>query len=254
MALDIHSTPSRVPARLDTRPVRKRIALVALATDHTSERDFARICDPDQVGVYTNRIAFENPTTRDTLLQTGPRLTEAAAQILPEEEVDVVAYGCTAASIVLGNDTVTRYLNAAKPGAPCVTPSSAAFEAFEALGARRVSLLTPYSPAVTEEMAQYFAAHGPEVVNAACFGLTDDRQMARISEDSIIEAAIAACDPRADALFLSCTALRAATCVQRIEDHLGKPVVSSNQAMVWRCLRLAGVSDPVQGYGRLFEL
>ena len=107
MALDIHSTPSRVPALLDDRPVKKRIALVALATDHTSERDFARICDPDQVGVYTNRIAFENPTTKETLLRTGPQLSEAAAQILPDEEVDVVAYGCTAASIVLGNDAVT---------------------------------------------------------------------------------------------------------------------------------------------------
>lgn len=254
MALDTHSAPSRVPARLDDRPVRKRIALVALATDHTSERDFARICDPDQVGVYTNRIAFENPTTKETLLKTGPRLTEAAARILPGEEVDVVAYCCTAASIVLGNDTVTRHLNAAKPGTPCVTPSSAAFDAFAALGVRRVSLLTPYSPDVTDEMAQYFAVHGPEVVNAACFGLTDDREMARISEDCIIEAALAAFDKDAEALFLSCTALRAATCAQRIEDRLGKPVVTSNQAMVWRCLRLAGIPDMVPGYGRLFHL
>ena len=254
MALDIHSTPSRVPALLEDRPVKKRIALVALATDHTSERDFSRICDPDQVGVYTNRITFENPTTKETLLRTGPRLSEAAAQILPDEEVDVVAYGCTAASIVLGNDAVTRYLNAAKPDTPCVTPSSAAFDAFEALGVKRVSVLTPYSPDVTDELAQYFATHGPEVVNAACFGLTDDRQMARISEDSIIEAGIAACSDQADALFLSCTALRAATCVQRIEDRLGKPVVSSNQAMVWRCLRLAGIMVSVPGYGQLFQL
>ena len=254
MALDIHSTPSRVPALLEDRPVKKRIALVALATDHTSERDFSRICDPDQVGVYTNRITFENPTTKETLLRTGPRLSEAAAQILPDEEVDVVAYGCTAASIVLGNDAVTRYLNAAKPDTPCVTPSSAAFDAFEALGVKRVSVLTPYSPDVTDELAQYFATRGPEVVNAACFGLTDDRQMARISEDSIIEAGTAACSDQADALFLSCTALRAATCVQRIEDRLGKPVVSSNQAMVWRCLRLAGIMDSVPGYGQLFQL
>ncbi|WP_027257886.1 ectoine utilization protein EutA [Leisingera aquimarina] len=254
MALDIQSAPSRVPARLDDRPVKKRIALVALATDHTSERDFARICDPDRVGVYTNRIEFENPTTRETLLKTGPRLTEAAAQILPGETVDVVAYGCTAASIVLGNDAVARSLSTAKPDTPCVTPSSAAFDAFAALEARRVSLLTPYSPEVTDEMAQYFAVHGPEVVNAACFGLTDDRQMARISEDSIIEAGIAACESSADVLFLSCTALRAAVCIERIEDRLGKPVVSSNQAMVWRCLRLAGITDPVKGFGRLFEL
>lgn len=254
MALDLSSTLSRIPTRLDTRPVRKRIALVALATDHTSERDFARICDPDRVGVYVNRIGFENPTTKEALMQTGPRLTEAAAQILPGEDVDVVAYCCTAASIVLGNDAVTRHLNAAKPDTPCVTPSSAAFDAFKALSARRVSVLTPYSAEVTDELAHYFEAHGPEVVSASHFGLTDDREMARISEDSITEAAVAACDPRADALFLSCTALRAATCAQRIEDRLGKPVVTSNQAMVWRCLRLSGLTETVPGFGKLFEL
>ncbi|WP_170405458.1 ectoine utilization protein EutA [Ruegeria arenilitoris] len=254
MALDIPSIPSRITARLDDRPVRKRIALVALATDHTSERDFARICDPDLVGVYVNRIGFENPTTKETLLRTGPRLTEAATQILPDEDVDVVAYACTAASIVLGNDAVTRHLNAAKPGTPCVTPSSAAFDAFRALGIKTVSVLTPYSADVTEELAQYFQANGPDVISASHFGLTDDRDMARISQDSIIDAGIAACDPKADALFISCTALRAATCVQRIEDRLGKPVVTSNQAMVWRCLRLVGFDDPVPGYGKLFEL
>jgi maleate isomerase len=254
MALDVQARPTTIPAHLDDRPVPKRIALIVLATDHTTERDFARICDPDQIGVYTNRIDFENPTTRDALLQTGPRLTKAAAQILPDEYLDVIAYGCTAASIVLGNDVVTAYLNAAKPNTPCVTPSSAAFDAFAALDVGRVSVLTPYSREVTDELAQYFSTHGPEVVNASCFGLTDDREMARVSEACIIEAGIAACDPKADALFLSCTGLRAAVCVERIEDRLGKPVITSNQAMIWRCLRLAGLNDPVSGFGKLFEL
>jgi maleate isomerase len=254
MSLEVQSTPTTIAARLDDRPVPKRIALIALATDHTTERDFARICNPAQVGIYVNRIAFKNPTTREALLQTGPRLTEAASQILPDEEVDVIAYGCTAASIVLGNDVVTAYLNAAKPNTPCVTPSSAAFDAFAALGAARVSVLTPYSCEVTDELAQYFSTHGPEVINASCFGLADDREMARVSEASIIEAGIAACDPKADALFLSCTGLRAAVCVERLEDRLGKPVITSNQAMIWRCLRLAGLNEPVPGFGKLFEL
>ncbi|MCG7624591.1 ectoine utilization protein EutA [Epibacterium sp. Ofav1-8] len=254
MPLDIHVTPSGVSMRLEERPVRRRIALVVLATDHTSERDFARICDPAEVGVYTNRIAFENPTTRDSLLRTGPRLTEAAAQILPGEPVDVLAYGCTAASIVLGNAAVTDHLHAAKPDTPCVTPSSAAFDAFAALGVGRIALLAPNSLPVTEDLAQYFARHGPDVLRATALGLEDDREMARISEASIIEAALAADDPAAEALFLSCTALRALPCIARIEAALGKPVVSSNQAMIWRSLRLTGARQPVPGYGQLFTL
>ncbi len=246
------TVPATLPAQLDDRAVSKRIALVVLATDHTTERDFARLCDPGKVGVYVNRIAFQNPTTHASLLKTGPRLTEAAGQILPDEEVDVIAYSCTAASIVLGNDVVAQHLNAAKPGAACVTPSSAAFDAFTALGVGRVSILTPYTPDVTDELALYFAAHGPEVVSSASFGLSDDRDMARVSEASIIAAGAEACALEADALFLSCTALRALGCVERLEDRIGKPVITSNQAMIWRCLRLAGIDDPIQGYGRIF--
>ena len=105
---------------------------------------------------------------------------------------------------------------------------------------------------MTDELARYFAAHGPEVVNSASLGLSDDRDMARVSEASIIAAGAEACAPEADALFLSCTALRALGCVERLEDRIGKPVITSNQAMIWRCLRLAGINDPIQGYGRIF--
>lgn len=247
------SLVSPVPVQMDARPVKKRIALVVLATDHTTERDFARLCDPDEVGIYVNRIDYQNPGTRENLLATGPRLTEAAAQILPGEEVDVIAYSCTAASVVLGNDAVGKFLNAGKPDTPFVTPSSAALDAFEALGARKISVLTPYSANITNEMVAFFSAHGPTIINANCLGVDDDREIARISEDTIVEAACAAMDPEADALFLSCTGLRAAVCIDRIEAGIGKPVVSSNQAMIWRCLREIGSKKAVAGYGCLFQ-
>lgn len=253
MGLDVFSNISPIPVQMDARPVKKRIALVALATDHTTERDFARLCDPDEVGIYVNRIDYQNPGTRENLLATGPRLTEAAARILPGEEVDVIAYGCTAASVVLGNDAVGKFLNAGKPDTPFVTPSSAALDAFSALGVRKISVLAPYSAHITNEMVAFFSAHGPEIINANCLGVDDDREIARISEDTIVEAACAAMDPEADALFLSCTGLRAAVCIDRIESRTGKPVVSSNQAMIWRCLQEIGSQKAVAGYGRLFQ-
>ena len=238
----------------DAEPVRKRIALVALATDHSSERDYARICDPEEVGVYVNRIAFENPTTPGSLLETGPRLADAAAEILPDEKMDVVAYACTAASVILGDARVAEHLTSAKPGAACVTPTSAAFAAFDALGLKRLSILTPYSEVVTNELVDYFAQNGIDVVNAVCLGLDDDRRMARVSPKTILEAGIAAMTDRADGLFISCTALRALPSVEGLERALGSPVVTSNQAMVWRSLRLAGISRRVEGYGRLFHV
>ena len=240
-------------SRMDARPVSKRIGLVALATDHTTEVDFARMLQGQDVGVYVNRIEYENPTTHESLLRTGPRLSAAAADILPGEALDVLVYACTAASVVLGNDTVAMHMNNAKPGVPCVTPSSAAFDAFDALGVKKISVLTPYTQDVTESLAAYFSRRSAAVVSATCFGLSDDREMARISRESIIEGGVAACASDADALFVSCTAVRAASCVEELEDRLGKPVVTSNQAMVWRCARHLGITSTPSGGGKLFK-
>ena len=245
---------SVLPSELDAAPVAKRIGLIALATDHTSELDFARICDPAEVGVYVTRIAYDNPTTPDSLRRTGPRLTDAASLILPGETLDVVAFGCTAASVVLGDEAVADYIRQAKPGSKCVTPTSAAFAAFAALGVRKVSVLTPYSPPVTEELVAYFSRNGLDVINWNCFGLEDDRQMARISRASLLVASIETMDDAADALFISCTALRAAACAAEIEQAIGKPVVTSNQAAVWRSLRLAGIDRKIPGFGRLLQI
>ncbi len=253
MELAIKSSVSNVASHLDARPVSKRIGLIALATDHTTEVDFARMLQGQDVGVYVNRITFDNPTTHDSLMRTGPRLTAAAADILPDETLDVLVYGCTAASVVLGNDRVAEHMSRAKPGVPCVTPSSAAFDAFDALGVRKVSVLTPYTQDVTDSLAAYFSQRSATVVNAACFGLTDDREMARISKESIVEGGVAACAKDADALFISCTAVRATGSVEELEDRLNKPVVTSNQAMVWRCMRHLEITSDVPHGGLLFK-
>jgi maleate isomerase len=183
-----------------------------------------------------------------------PRLTAAAALILPDESLDAIAFACTAASVVIGDEAVRAALDRAKPGVPCVTPTSAAFAAFAGLGMSRVSILAPYTPRVSDALARYFADHGVEVAGLRCFGLEDDRVIARVAPAAIIEAAIEAIDPDADGLFISCTGLRAAEVVEEIEARVGRPVVTSNQAMIWRAARLAGCDLPINGHGRLARL
>ena len=252
--LDVRSSISTVSATLDQRPVAKRIGLVTLATDHTTEVDFARMLSAFGIGVYVNRIEFENPTTHESLLRTGPLLAHAASNILPDEHLDALVYACTAASVVLGNDTVAGHMNNAKPNTPCITPSSAAFDAFRALNVGKISVLTPYTNDVTDSLVTYFSDNGPEVMNASCLGLTDDRDMARVSHKSIIEAGVASMETDAEALFISCTAVRAAECVVELENRIGKPVVTSNQAMVWRCLRYLAITANLPEGGSLFNL
>ena len=237
----------------DERPMRWRIGLVALATDHTVERDFARMAPGGEVAVHVNRIENTNPTTVENLRAMQPRLTDAARLILPGEPLDAIAYGCTSASVVIGDAGVRAALQAAKPGVPCVTPPAAACAAFEHLGARRISILTPYTQAVSAPFVEYFEGQGLEVANLACFGLEDDTVMARITPGSIVEAACAVVRPDAEALFISCTALRSAEVAEEIESRIGRPVVTSNQALFWRSLRAAGCGLPVPGHGRLLR-
>ena len=240
-----------MPMELEERPVRWRIGLLALATDHTLEHDVARICGGDEIAVYVTRVAFANPMTAENLRAMGPRLTQAAELILPDEDLDALAYGCTSASVAMGDEAVAAAIQAAKPGAPVTTPSAAACAAFEALGVRRISVLTPYPREVTAPFGDYFAARGLEVSSLCCLGIEDDRDVARVSPASIVEAACEACVPNAEALFLSCTALRATEVAARLEDKLGRPVVTSNQALIWHAIRLAGCDKRVAGYGRL---
>ncbi len=239
--------------KLAARPARWRVGLIALATDHTSERDFAAMCPDRNLAIYVNRIAFANPASKENLLSMQPLLTEAAALILPGENLDAIAYSCTAASALIGDDAVCAALQAAKADCPVITPTSAALQAFATLGLQKISLLTPYTQEVTQALADYFERCGPTILNASCFGFTDDREMARIEPDEIVSAAIDACCPEAQGLFISCTGLRAASVAQEIEDQLGKPVVTSNQAMFWHTIRQAGCHRPVLSYGRLLD-
>ncbi|MEZ5668919.1 MAG: aspartate/glutamate racemase family protein [Alphaproteobacteria bacterium] len=241
-------------AAFDERPSRTRIGLLLLATDHTTERDFERVCVPLGVAVHCARIAYANPTTPENLREMAPRLATGTDLILPGETLDAVYFACTAASVEIGDDAVVNAIRSAKSGVPAVTPTGAALLAFAALRLHRVALLTPYSHTVTADVAAYFEARGIEVGGAACFGLEDDRAMARLTGDAIVAAAERTIRDDDDGLFLSCTALRAFDVADRIEQRIGRPVVTSNQAGIWQTLNLAGVSPPADAGGRLMRL
>jgi maleate isomerase len=239
---------------LDPRPLEKRIGLIILATDHTTEPDFSRMVASERIGVYVSRIPYANPTTPDNLRKMQPALGRGAGLILPGEELDAICYSCTSASVVIGDAEVEAAIRKAKPGAPVVTPPKAAVRGLKALGARRISVLTPYTVETSRPMAAYFAAQGFDIASFTCLGFGDDREMARIAPVSLVELAREAMAGDAEALFISCTALRAALAVPAIEEAIGRPAVTSNQATAWNCLRLCGDPAPRAEFGRLMTL
>lgn len=252
MAPDIRLYPDR-PA-LDLRPLEKRVGLIILATDHTTEPDYRRMVASERIGVYVARVAYANPTTPENLRKMQPALTEAAALILPDEKLDAICYSCTSASVVIGDAEIETAIQVAKPGVAVVTPPMAAMKGLRTLGTRTISVLTPYTVETSRPMADYFVRHGFNIASFTCLGFDDDREMARIAPAALVELARQAMHPDADALFVSCTALRSALAAVAIEEAIGRPVVTSNQATAWNCLRLCGDDSAHPEWGRLMTI
>ena len=234
---------------------RAAIGLVVLATDQTMEHEFRALVRQPGVAFYESRVFNDHDITPDTLRAIGPRIAPSVALILPNIPLDVVAFGCTSATMTLGEDAVFAEIRKVRPDVACTTPVTAALAAFRALGARRIGLLTPYAPQINANLVRYFSDRGVNFAAVATFDRRDDRDAARISVASIEAAAERfAATSAVDAIFVSCTSLRVAEAVARLERLTGAPVTSSNHAMAWHCLRLAGVDDAIPAAGRLFEL
>ena len=224
-----------------------RFGLIALATDLSIEGDAQRLLPPG-CRLHVTRIAFDNPTTAENLKKTGPHLKAASDLLVPGVALKGIAFGCTSASAVLG-DGVQQAIGSR---APVSTPVAAALRGFAALGVTRIALMTPYLRETTDLVGDHFQANGLDVVSRRSMGHADDRDMALLSADEIVEFAQASDHPQAEALFMSCTALPAVSVIERLEETIGKPVLSSNLALFWSMLDIARI--PAQGTGRLFQV
>ena len=104
-------------------------------------------------------------------------------------------------------------------------------------------------------MQDQFHDAGIPIAAVGSFYEDQDEVVGRITPAAILDAVLAVgAQADVDGVFVSCTSLRAAGIVAEAEAKLGKPVTASNHALAWHLLRLAGIDDPVDGFGRLFHL
>lgn len=233
---------------------RGAIGLLALTTDATVEAEWRALLDFPSVEFYVTRVPCDTHINAANLADTETHLCSAAANLLPGTKLDVLAYACTSATVVIGESAVHGALRGARPGVEVTTPMTAAKAAFRALGVRRIALLTPYVEEINRMLRTAFEASGIRVSAAGSFFEDSDSRVVRIAADSILAAAeTLAARTDADALFIACTALRAGHLVPELEESLELPVTTSNHAMAWHALRLAQVRDCTSGKGRLFS-
>jgi len=231
-----------------------RIGLIVPSTNTINEPEFYRLAPPG-VAIFTSRVLLLGKMTEESYFQMAAALDRAAGEIATAE-VDVVAYGCTSGSIICPLPQLLATLTE-KAKAPAIATAGAVVVALRALGARRVAVGTPYVEFVNESERRFLESHGLRVVamQGLDLGHTQEerRAIGRVPPEAVFRLARAIDRPDADAIFLSCTNLATLDVIAEIERELGKPVVTSNTACFWACLRLAGVRTPVAGHGRLLE-
>lgn len=234
------------------RHPRAKIGYVLLATEQTIQDDVMAL-RPEGVGIHFARAPIPDSITAETLAAQVDHLADAAATLLPDGSLDVVCYGCTSGSLVIGEDRVFEEFRKGAPRATPTTLITGVIGALRVLDAKRVAVATPYLEEIDRQEDAYLRAAGFDVVNIEGLRIEKDSDMVRVPPDYIMEFALAADRADADALFVSCGALRTLDVIGEIERRAGKPAICSNQAMIWDCLRKAGIEDRFEGYGRLLS-
>ncbi|MDA2806415.1 maleate cis-trans isomerase family protein [Nocardiopsis suaedae] len=197
---------------------------------------------PDDVSLYVTRLPFVPvPVTVDqaSALSDGDGAARATRDLLAPEPL-VVGYACASGSFVHGAEGQRRLrrsiLDAGAPAA--VTTSGALIDALEAVGTRRIAVVTPYVDSVTERLVAYLGEHGTDVVSAVGLGLLD--HIWKVSYAEVVEAVRGADRPEAEAVFISCTNVLTYDIIAPLERMLGKPVLAANQVTMWAALQAVG--------------
>lgn len=232
---------------------RAAFGVIVLATDETIEAEFRSVFNKDGIALYHSRIPNANDVSLETLQAMADEMPRCASLLPASAGLDVIAYACTSGATTIGPEKVGQLIAEHHPTAQSTNPISAVIAACRHLGIRRIGLLTPYMPAVSEKMQDLLRESGFEVTAFGSFEQEDDRVVARISPRSILDAL---CDIGArddvDGVFAACTNLRCFSVIDEVEKRIGKPVVTSNQALAWHMLTLADLSTEGMGPGQLF--
>lgn len=243
------------PRFLDGDGRRARLGIVVPSVNTVME-PWAQRTVPAGVSVLAARMFIPPATTPETLIEMDRSEGKAAIRQISSVFPDVIAYGCTASSIVQGldYDAHLRAEIAQTHGVPATTAAHAILTALQTLGARSVSVVSPYTEEVDRAEHRYFESAGLKVLGGACLGISDGFRLAEPSPELLFDLGITGLDPTADALVVSCLNTRSHTVIARLEEVIRKPVISSTQATLWHALRLAGIEDRIPGFGQLLEM
>ncbi|MCA0906405.1 aspartate/glutamate racemase family protein [Ruegeria marisrubri] len=229
-----------VPYTLDEDdPQAPPLGLIVLQVDETIEAEFSTYFSDRKNPLYVTRIPSGIEVTPESLAEMEEALPAAAGLLPSARPFRVVGYGCTSASSVIGSERVEELVKQSCNTKEVTNPLRAATACAADLGVSRFALLSPYVEEVNAPLRAAFSENGITMDVFGTFGQAEEAKVARISVQSVIEAATKlGSDPSVEAVFLSCTNLRTMEAIPEIRKRIGKPVLSSNQSLAWHMCRL----------------
>jgi maleate isomerase len=242
----------RKPSFDKGRHSRARLGFILMSTDLAAESDFFDI-SPKDVAIHITRLKTDDYTTNETLSKHIEFMADAASRIQPDIKPDVISYSCTSGSIVIGEDRVKEEIKKGAPYAIPMTLVTGVVDALRELKVKNLVVGTPYLDEINTNEAEFLFNKGFSVLNIQGLNLTKGIEFGTVTPDYWIKFAEEINEESADAIFLSCGGIRSTEVIDQIEQKVGKPVITSNQAQMWSCLRRAGVEDNISGFGKLFN-
>ena len=235
---------------------KQRLGLLTPSQNTTMEDDFTRWM-PESVRMHVNRLysAPDRGSFAEGLQAMGDRVEETA-RIISNVPLDVIAFGCTSGSFLngLGYDLdIIRRIEGASGGVKTVATARAVIDALKALGVKKLAASSPYPEDINKRLRQFLVDAGFELVSFDNVEASDRGGIDALQPEVALELGKSVNRPEADAIFISCTAFRAAEVIDELEKETGKPVVTSNQATFWACMRALEVEESIPGAGKLLK-
>jgi len=235
---------------------RAKIGVIVPSTNTANEAEWHRLL-PAGVTLHASRMPLHTDTSSDTGRAALYRDLEHYAAQLALAGVDMIAYSCTAGSLV-SPVTALAELITHHTGITAVTTAQAIVHALHTLNVKKLAIATPYHDALNAHEQGFFEDIGFEVVKIMGLGYGENgpaefRNIARIEANAVSSLVSAVDRPDADAILISCTDLATLAVIDTLEAELGKPVISSNSATLWASLRAAGIDDSIVPGGTLLR-
>ncbi len=226
-----------------------RLGLIILQSDETIEQEI-RATLPSNISINHSRIPCDKIVSSENLSQMQIDLP-TASELLPKIKYDSIGYACTSGATIIGSSEVEKLISSKQESGLVTDPIKATKEALINLNCHNIAFVSPYEQSVTEAMRLNLHHDGFKIKDQISFNETDDTVVARIAEEDSLKAIIDIGRNDVDAIFISCTNLKTFNIIDKAEKVLQKPVISSNQALIWHMLKPLKINK--KGPGLLFQ-